>query len=169
MPVAVRVAPACPPVIRKVLAYARQTMLLTIKTARILTLGATMAVLVAGCGSGSGSDTGSSAAAPPAAGADTGAQSGGAAAQGGMVKIDYKDFAIDPEKITIKAGTKVEWVNQDSTVHNVVFKPDAPAKFTSKDFNKGGTATFTFDKPGVYPYLCTFHPASMQGVITVTG
>lgn len=147
-------------------------MLLATKTARALALGATLTVLIAGCGSGSSSDSSSSAAAPPAA-ADAGAQGGGSggasAVKSGMVKIIYKDFAIDPANLTVKVGTKVEWINKDSTLHNVTFKPGDPAEFKSKDFNKGGTATFTFDKPGTYKYLCTFHPGSMNGVITVKG
>jgi plastocyanin len=32
---------------------------------------------------------------------------------------------------------------------------------------EGGTYTATFDRPGVYHYLCTFHPATMTGTITV--
>jgi plastocyanin len=92
---------------------------------------------------------------------------GGPAAQSGKVTVAYKDFAIAPEKLTVKAGTTITWTNADGTRHNVITKPGAPSAFKSKDFDKGQTVTFTPTKPGVYPYLCTFHPATMQGIITV--
>jgi plastocyanin len=37
----------------------------------------------------------------------------------------------------------------------------------SPAFNKGGSYKATFARPGVYRYLCTFHPATMTGTITV--
>jgi plastocyanin len=40
-------------------------------------------------------------------------------------------------------------------------------KFSSPAFNKGGSYKATFARPGVYRYLCTFHPATMTGTITV--
>lgn len=135
---------------------------------QILAMGVAAAVVLGGCGSSSGSDTGTSA--PPSAkSTSTGASGGGGggAVKSGTAEVVYKDILIHPEKITLKVGTKVTWVSKDSTPHNVTFKPGDPAEFTSKDLNKGDTATFTFEKPGTYNYLCTFHPASMQGVITV--
>lgn len=123
--------------------------------------------LLAGCGSdnsGSGSTTPAAAASTstPAAATDT-------AAQSGALTIAFKDFAIDPEKVTVKAGTKITWTNADTTAHNVIVKEGAPEVLKSKDFNKGEKVSLTFTKPGVYNYLCTFHPASMQGTITVEG
>lgn len=121
-----------------------------------------LAVAAAGCGSGGGS--GSTAATPTAT---TAAASSAASAKGGPVTVAYKNFQIDPAKITVAAGTKITWTNADGTRHNVVTKDGSPAAFTSKDFDKGQTVTYTPTKPGVYHYLCTFHPATMQGEIDV--
>lgn len=138
---------------------------------RVLSLAAAGSlVLLTGCGSSDSSSSSTPAAAStPAASTSTPAAASSGSAKGGPVAITYKDFSIDPAKITVKAGSKITWTNDDDTTHNVVFKDGDPAKFTSKDFGKGGTATFTPTKPGTYDYLCTFHAGSMQGVITVTG
>lgn len=121
--------------------------------------------LLTGCGSSGGSASSST----PAASAPAAATSTAAPAASGTVAITYKDYGIDPAQVTVKAGTKITWTSKDPTVHNVVFKDGDPEKFTSKDLKQGESATFTPMKPGVYKYLCTFHAASMQGTLTVTG
>lgn len=126
--------------------------------------------LLTGCGSSGGSGSSSTpAASTPAASTPAASTSTPAAASGGAVAITYKDYSIDPAQVTVKAGTKITWTSKDPTVHNVVFKDGDPEKFTSKDLKQGQSATFTPTKPGVYKYLCTFHAASMQGTLTVTG
>lgn len=140
-----------------------------------LALGATLTVLAAGAaGCGSDSSSSDSAATPPATTSAPAAPAttGGAEltpAKDGVVTVAYKDFAIDPEAIVIKSGTKVTWTNADSTRHNAVMKEGSPEVFKTKDFGKGESDSLTFTKPGVYKYLCTFHAASMQGTITVQG
>jgi plastocyanin len=42
-----------------------------------------------------------------------------------------------------------------------------PTRFSSPAFNRGGTYRATFTRPGVYRYLCTYHPATMKGTVTV--
>ena len=67
----------------------------------------------------------------------------------------------------VKAGATIRWTNFDATLHNVAIT-SGPVKHSSPAFNKGGSYKATFAKPGVYHYLCTFHPGSMTGTITVT-
>jgi plastocyanin len=43
-----------------------------------------------------------------------------------------------------------------------------PQTFHSSDFGDGGTYSAKFTKPGTNHYLCTIHPASMVGTVTVT-
>jgi plastocyanin len=85
---------------------------------------------------------------------------------GGVVPITYQGISIAPATITVKAGTTLKWTNLDATLHNMAIT-SGPVKFSSPAFNKGGTYKATFTKPGVYHYLCTFHPATMRGTITV--
>lgn len=84
----------------------------------------------------------------------------------GAVAVSYKNIAIAPANVTVKVGTTIKWTNFDSTLHNVAVT-SGPAKFSSPAFNKGGSYSATLTRTGVYHYLCTFHPASMTGTITV--
>lgn len=74
--------------------------------------------------------------------------------------------------ITIKAGTKVTWVNNTpgGVPHNVVSGSGGTPnnKFpTSPIFSQGQPGySYTFKTPGEYPYYCGVHPA-MVGWITV--
>jgi len=85
----------------------------------------------------------------------------------GVVPVAYRGIAIAPANIKLKPGTTVEWTNFDATLHNVAVT-SGPAKLSSPAFNKGGTFKARFTKPGLYHYLCTFHPGTMTGTITVT-
>ena len=79
----------------------------------------------------------------------------------------YRDIAITPAAISVKPGATIRWTNYDATVHNVAIT-QGPAKFSSPALNKGATYTAKFPRPGTYHYLCTYHPATMIGTITVT-
>ncbi len=78
-------------------------------------------------------------------------------------------WGFTPQYITVKAGTKVTWTNKSSAPHTVYTRPGTtpPATFQSDILPAGtGTYSFTFDKPGDYPYYCSLHPA-MLGWVTV--
>ncbi len=79
------------------------------------------------------------------------------------VTIEISQFQFSPREITIDAGTVVEWMNHDQTVHNII-APDA--KLSSPGMDTGDHFDYTFAKPGDYPYLCGLHP-HMTGVIHV--
>jgi plastocyanin len=96
---------------------------------------------------------------------------GGAAATptpvGGAVPVSYRGISIAPANVNVKTGATIRWTNFDATLHNVVIT-SGPVKLSSPAFNKGGSYKAKFTKPGVYHYLCTFHPGTMTGTITVT-
>jgi plastocyanin len=85
----------------------------------------------------------------------------------GLVMIHYQNIAIDPAAVTVRAGSTIEWTNEDQTDHNVTTQGAGPANFASKDFGMGATFKYKAKVPGVIHYLCTIHPASMTGTITV--
>ena len=87
-------------------------------------------------------------------------------ATGGFVQVAYKNISIAPDPITVHIGQKIKWTNYDDTQHNVIAQ-SGPENFTSPDFTKGGTYVFTPTKVGVIHYMCTFHPASMNGIVNV--
>ena len=84
----------------------------------------------------------------------------------GVVAVSYEKISISPAHITVKAGSTVKWMNFDATLHNVAIT-SGPVKFSSPALNKGGIYAATFAKPGLYRYLCTFHPGTMIGTIMV--
>jgi plastocyanin len=67
----------------------------------------------------------------------------------------------------VKTGTTVTWTNHDNFTHNVVLLELGNKNLG--DMHPGGEKdTYTFDKPGVYHFRCTYHPQNMNGTVTVT-
>jgi plastocyanin len=77
------------------------------------------------------------------------------------VKID--NFTFSPQRVTVKAGTTVTWLNEDDIPHTVASSTKA---FKSKALDTGDKFSFTFTTPGVYEYFCSLHP-HMTGTIVV--
>jgi plastocyanin len=141
-------------------------------------------VLAVGCGSSNSSNSASSASSSAGASASsTATRTGGltkntttpkyasppasAPVQSGTVQIAYRNIAIDPDTAKVKVGSTIKWTNYDQTDHNVTSQGAGPAKFASKDFGEGATFEFKATKAGVIHYMCTIHPASMNGTIEV--
>jgi plastocyanin len=79
--------------------------------------------------------------------------------------IDIKNFAFDPATLEIKVNTAVEWVNGDTTTHDITGDTENWSWFDF-DLEPGESTTFFFETPGVYDYHCDIHP-SMKGTIIV--
>ena len=65
--------------------------------------------------------------------------------------------------LTISAGSKVTWINDDNMVHTATAND---ASFNSGDMNPGTSFSFTFNTVGTYNYHCTHH-TGMTAVVTV--
>jgi len=77
--------------------------------------------------------------------------------------VTIVNFTFNPGSLTINAGRTVTWTNKDSVPHTATSKDGA---FDSGNLNQGQSFSFTFDKPGTYDYICTYHPY-MVGTIVV--
>ena len=84
-----------------------------------------------------------------------------AAAEDMTVKID--NFTFAPQRITVKAGTTVTWINEDDIPHTVV---STTLAFRSKGLDTDDKFSFTFTGAGSYDYFCSLHP-HMTGTIVV--
>jgi plastocyanin len=124
-----------------------------------------LGVVVAGCGNsddGGGGDDAQNAEQP----AEQGSAGGGGAdtGSGGGAKVSLKGIKFNPANVTVKAGDKVTWTNNDSVGHDVTGD-----NFKSGDaggMQNGDTFAHTFDKKGTFDYVCTVH-SGMEGSVTV--
>jgi cytochrome c oxidase subunit II len=72
-----------------------------------------------------------------------------------------------PASATAKVGDVIQWKNQGTALHNVVF--DNQAVPSSDPMNQGDTFEIKFTQAGTYTYVCKFHEAqNMRGTITVS-
>ncbi len=74
-----------------------------------------------------------------------------------------RSYRFAPPAITVPAGTTVTWTNNDTFSHNVRFEAEQP-----QTMRPGEQTTRTFDEPGLFPYLCTFHSQDLTGTVLVT-
>jgi plastocyanin len=75
-------------------------------------------------------------------------------------------YRFVPEAIAVDAGATVTWTNSDHFTHSVQFL-DGGLPTTPLVMEPGTSATFQFDRAGVYRYQCHLHPQDMQGTVTV--
>ena len=88
--------------------------------------------------------------------------------QSGVVPIAYRNIAIAPDTVRVKAGSTIKWTNYDSVQCNVTSE-GGPLKFASHNFGEGGSFELKVTKPGTIHYECTLFPATMNGTIEAVG
>jgi len=130
-----------------------------------------------GTESGQGGNSESQASAPPTASPNTNAgmsnmdmpakvapaapkntQAGTAANQ-----VIIENFSYVPATLTVKAGTKVTWINRDDVPHTV---NENDKRFKSGTLDTDNQFSYTFSSPGTFSYFCALHP-KMTGQIIV--
>ncbi len=79
-------------------------------------------------------------------------------------RIEIKDFAFNPQTLTVKSGEKVTWINRDEEPHTIVSVGKQFKKSTALDTDQ--EFTITVGAPGTYDYFCSVHP-KMTGTIVV--
>jgi len=118
----------------------------------LLALAAVAGGVAAGCG---GDDD------DPATPAAAMAQGGAGGASTDLVAI--ADFAFDPETVTVDAGTKLTWTNDDEAPHTATADDGS---FDTGTLKLDDTGAVALDQPGTYTYYCRFHPF-MKGTVEV--
>ena len=78
-------------------------------------------------------------------------------------EVQIDQFAFAPQRVTVKAGTTVTWINDDDIPHTVA---SSSKSFKSKPLDTKDKFSFTFTTPGTYEYFCSLHP-HMTGAIVV--
>ena len=85
-------------------------------------------------------------------------QAGAAANQ-----VVIENFSFAPATLTVKAGTKVTWINRDDVPHTV---NENDKRFKSSTMDTDDRFSYTFSSPGTFSYFCALHP-KMTGQIIV--
>ena len=106
----------------------------------------------------------------PLAAAGGGCINRNAANDGAALTIQIKDCSFAPTVTRVPVDTAVTWKNVDWLPHVISGvgwgSVDGYANTAGSMVNPGGTFSFTFAKPGLYPYTCYLHPG-MSGVVIV--
>jgi plastocyanin len=96
-----------------------------------------------------------------------GAQGSRAADRGdkapGGIEIKIDNFSFGSMTLTVAAGTTVTWTNNDDIPHNVVSVDKTT--FKSQALDTGEKFSYTFTKPGTYPYFCSIHPKMTAEIV----
>jgi plastocyanin len=85
-------------------------------------------------------------------------------ARGDTVRI--RNFCFGPTILRVHPGDEVRFINADSTPHTVMGANASWGSF--RQLNVGKHVRYRFTRPGVYPYVCTWHPG-MVGAVVVGG
>lgn len=95
----------------------------------------------------------SAAAASPPAGPDA----------AGTHTVVIEGMRFHPEKIVVRRGERIKWINKDPFPHTVTA---ADGRFDSGTIRPDGSWTYVPGKPGKYDYNCAFH-TTMKGRLVV--
>lgn len=79
--------------------------------------------------------------------------------------VTQKGLLFTPNELTLEKGQSVEFVNDDTTAHNVLVTGDG-VSFNGGLQAPGGHLKYTFTKTGTYTVGCGIHP-KMKLTITV--
>jgi len=78
-------------------------------------------------------------------------------------QVIIQNFSFAPAELTVKAGTKVTWINRDDVPHTV---NENDKTFKSGPMDTDDQFSYTFSTPGTFSYFCALHP-KMTGQIIV--
>ena len=78
--------------------------------------------------------------------------------------VHIKDFAYRPTPVTIHAGDRIAFVNDDDEAHTVTA--------SDKSYDSGGLDTTdryerVFTTPGTYAYFCELHPYMKASIVVL--
>ncbi len=88
---------------------------------------------------------------PSPNGGSTGTGTPSPQAFSGKLTIILQDYKFNPNRLTIKAGSTIIWINRDPAFHTI---HSDTGVFQSGLLSIGQLFSFTFDEPGTYPYYC---------------
>ncbi|GLU30518.1 cupredoxin family copper-binding protein [Trinickia caryophylli] len=79
-------------------------------------------------------------------------------------RIDIRQFAFAPPTLSVPAGARIVWTNDDEDPHVIVSSTGAFKASPALDTND--SYAVILDTPGTYRYFCSIHPM-MVGTLVV--
>ena len=79
--------------------------------------------------------------------------------------VDVGKNCFGPTVLRVAVGDKVTWKNYDPFVHTIT----AAGGVFDLEIQPGETFSYTFTKPGTYPYYCLLHPRMAGAVVVGSG
>lgn len=83
-----------------------------------------------------------------------------------QVIIAIRNFAFDRPEVRIAPGTRVTWVNCETSTPDPHTTTSDDGVWGSPLLQRGDRFSVTFDETGTFPYHCEPHP-SMKGTVIV--
>ena len=80
--------------------------------------------------------------------------------------VDIRDYCFSPTILRVSTGETVTFTNVDPVPHSVL---GANATWGDYAGFKKRSVTYRFSEPGVYPYVCTYHPGMVGAVVVGDG
>jgi plastocyanin len=78
--------------------------------------------------------------------------------------VTIENMQFSPQKLTVRVGDRVVWVNKDLFPHTATADGKA---FDSSSIGAGASWTLVTQRTGAYGYGCSFHP-TMKAQLTVS-
>jgi len=86
----------------------------------------------------------------------------GVALAAGTHEVKVEGMQFSPALLAVQRGQTVTWRNNDLVPHTAT----AAGQFDSGNIAPGKSWSRRMDKPGVYDYICSYHPG-MKGRLEV--
>ena len=83
-------------------------------------------------------------------------------AEGRTHRVEMKDVAFAPARVTVHAGDSAAWDNRDIVAHTATSEGGG----FDVDISAGGKGSAVMTRPGTFDYVCRYHP-NMTGRIVV--
>jgi plastocyanin len=81
--------------------------------------------------------------------------------------VTIRQYCFSPTILHTRPGTEVTFTNQDPTRHGVLGANAVWGSFET--LREDRSDTYSFSEPGVYPYVCVWHPGMVGAVVVGRG
>jgi plastocyanin len=92
---------------------------------------------------------------------------GGPVTEGTGSAVTIRQYCFSPTILHTRPGTEVTFTNQDPTRHGVLGANAMWGSFAT--LREDRSATYSFSEPGVYPYVCVWHPGMVGALVVGRG